>query len=275
MTTPTETTPTASPVELYVLPYWDGVGFDIIERQFAEATAADVAAKHPGKSFAVRPATHEDARKLRAYLLAVDKYTHEIEMVDGAPRSRPSEGSPAVWTPCQITADGSGMTDNVRVEIEGVEPFWTERKNVRSTHHGKGVERCWYGCKTFAAAQAIAKLLNDCDPIAAKGFEALAKIGFHADVFLAADAGPGVSPRYSVFRAPSVGDECSYGFNGDAYPDGRILSIGTGPKARLVTSGENGVSHVYYRRKLSQSWVQQGGTWSLIHGRHDRRNPSF
>jgi hypothetical protein len=83
------------------------------------------------------------------------------------------------------------------------------------------------------------------------------------------DNGPCVSPRYDVMEAPNVGDKVSYAFNGDSYPDGEIVHITPGTLRIIKTSTGN----TYYRRKQSGSWKQTGGTWSLIQGHHNERNP--
>jgi len=88
---------------------------------------------------------------------------------------------------------------------------------------------------------------------------------------VATDAGEWVSPRYYAVRVPQIGDEVSYGFNGDYYPDGHITSVSDGPKMVIKTSG----GHVYYRRNVTGSWVMKGGTWRLVRGYHCELNPSF
>ena len=88
--------------------------------------------------------------------------------------------------------------------------------------------------------------------------------------FLFVDAGPYVHPRYDVIEAPAVGDPVSYAFNGDSYPDGTITKIGKNHKIITTSTGSR-----YYRRKLTAKWAKQGGTWGLVKGHHDLRNPSF
>lgn len=88
--------------------------------------------------------------------------------------------------------------------------------------------------------------------------------------FIATDSGAHVSPRYDVILAPAVGDAVSYSFNGDSYPDGFISKISA--SLRVVTTD---TGSVYYRRKLSGAWIKKGGTWSMIRGHHNDRNPSF
>jgi hypothetical protein len=90
------------------------------------------------------------------------------------------------------------------------------------------------------------------------------------ELWLAVDHGPHRGPRYDVTRCPKVGDEVSYGFNGDYYPDGAINTVSkTGFKV-VTTTGS-----VYRRKKKSAGWMKEGGTWSLVLGIHKEKNPSF
>lgn len=88
--------------------------------------------------------------------------------------------------------------------------------------------------------------------------------------FIATDAGPNVSPRFDVNEAPKLGDPVSYGFNGDSYPDGTITFIGKNYSTIRTSEG-----HTYYRKRLTGSWKQPGGTWSLLLGHRNDYNPSF
>lgn len=87
--------------------------------------------------------------------------------------------------------------------------------------------------------------------------------------YIATDAGPHVSPRYDVTRAPAVGDKVSYAFNGDSYPDGEIVRVSASLKVVTTSTGSR-----FYRRKQSGSWVK-GGTWSLVRGHVRKLNPEF
>ena len=87
--------------------------------------------------------------------------------------------------------------------------------------------------------------------------------------FLATDAGESVSPRYDVIEAPAVGDKVSYGFNGDYYPDGEIVKIS--PKWMITTS----TGSTYRRRGNRGQWLKPGGTWGMVAGHRDERNPHF
>ena len=83
------------------------------------------------------------------------------------------------------------------------------------------------------------------------------------------DAGRGCYPRYDIIKAPAVGDKVSYSFNGDSYPDGEIVRITN--TLNVITS----TGSTYRRRKTTGSWRKAGGTWSLVQGHRDERNPHF
>lgn len=91
------------------------------------------------------------------------------------------------------------------------------------------------------------------------------------NTYIATDAGSFVSPRFDVQQVPKIGDDVSYSFNGDSYPCGKIVSVGTGAKMIIKTD----TGEVFYRRRLTGSWLKQGGTWYLIKGVHHEINPSF
>jgi hypothetical protein len=88
--------------------------------------------------------------------------------------------------------------------------------------------------------------------------------------FLAIDSGPYVSPRYDVIERPQIGDKVSYSFNGDSYPDGEVVAISESLKLVRTSTGSK-----YYRRGDTGRWVKAGGTWSLIQGHVNERNPHF
>lgn len=88
--------------------------------------------------------------------------------------------------------------------------------------------------------------------------------------FLPVDNGPYVHPRYDVIEPPTVGNLVSYGFNGDYYPDGEVVRVGKSHKIITTSTGNR-----YYRRKLTGSWIKQGGTWSLVRGHRRELNPEF
>lgn len=90
------------------------------------------------------------------------------------------------------------------------------------------------------------------------------------ELYIPVDAGPHTSHRYDVVRAPKVGDEVSYSFNGDTYPCGTITKIG-GSNHRIVYTSDG---KKFMRRKLSGSWINNG-TWALVHGHITERNPHF
>jgi len=86
---------------------------------------------------------------------------------------------------------------------------------------------------------------------------------------IVADNGPNVWPRFTVIDPPKVGDKVSYGFNGDYYPDGKIVAVGKNYRTVTTSTGNK-----YWRRKESGSWLLNR-TWSLVPGHHDERNPHF
>lgn len=91
------------------------------------------------------------------------------------------------------------------------------------------------------------------------------------ELYVGIDNGPSVWPRYDVMKAPKVGEAVSYGFNGDYYPDGEIVHVTAGTLRQIKTS----TGATYYRRKQSGGWTKKGGTWSLVMGTHNDKNPEF
>jgi len=79
----------------------------------------------------------------------------------------------------------------------------------------------------------------------------------------------GITPRYDIVEAPAVGDEVSYTFNGDYYPDGVITKVSK--KFQVTTS----TGSKYYRRGQSACWIKTGGTWALVKGHVSDRNQEF
>lgn len=111
------------------------------------------------------------------------------------------------------------------------------------------------------------KTIQDAERIAAQATEAT------GELYVAADSGAHVSPRYDVIKAPKVGDEVSYAFNGDSYPCGKITKISDSLR-RVVAEEENGAKHVFYRRRNSGAWIKDQ-TWHLTPGHVYTQNPSF
>jgi hypothetical protein len=89
--------------------------------------------------------------------------------------------------------------------------------------------------------------------------------------FIVIDHGKWVSHRFDLVIPPQIGDEVSKAFNGDYYPDGKVIHVTKGT-FRIVKTDTGGV---YYRRGKTGSWIRKGGTWSLVQGHINRRNPSF
>ena len=69
-------------------------------------------------------------------------------------------------------------------------------------------------------------------------------------------------------------DECSKAFNGDYYPVGKVIHVS--PSYKIITTVEaNGTRRKFYRVGRTGGWRQTGGTWMLVAGSIDERNPSF
>lgn len=120
--------------------------------------------------------------------------------------------------------------------------------------------------KSYAAAEEVATALN----------KKAGKVQY-----IATDSGPYVSPRYDVMELPKVGDAVSYAFNGDYYPCGKIKSMSPGPGFRRIVAGPDftGKDRVFWRRcqngeAVGGAWVN-AGTWSLVPGTIEKRNPEF
>lgn len=112
---------------------------------------------------------------------------------------------------------------------------------------------------------------NDWRSLDAAKVVATKATAFSGKLHLAVDRGAHTSPRYDVIEAPAVGDEVSYAFNGDYYPAGKINRVSASLNRIATDAG-----HVFYRTgKDSGRWVRAGGTWSMVAGTHDRRNPEF
>lgn len=99
------------------------------------------------------------------------------------------------------------------------------------------------------------------------------------ETYLAYDNGSHTSHRFGVMVPPKVGDDVSYGFNGDCYPCGKVVRITKG--WRIYTENPDKPEgaprkHLMFNRKRKTSgWVMKGGTWGLVKGIVDERNPSF
>jgi hypothetical protein len=87
--------------------------------------------------------------------------------------------------------------------------------------------------------------------------------------YLPVDNGPHHSPRFDIVDAPQVGDEVSYGFNGDYTPDGTVVKVS--PTFQVTTSS----GRKYRRKGVTSGWMATGGTWGLVKGHISERNPHF
>lgn len=108
---------------------------------------------------------------------------------------------------------------------------------------------------TFERAQSVAARLNSERP---------------GTVWLPVDRGSHVSPQFTVIQFTiKVGDEVSMGFNGDYYPQGKVARVSKDYKIVTLENGKR-----FFRRKQTESW-KFDGTWGLVRGVFDERNPSF
>lgn len=89
------------------------------------------------------------------------------------------------------------------------------------------------------------------------------------ELYIGIDNGSNIYPRFDIIKAPVVGDEVSYSFNGDTYPDGKIAKISESMRVITTDTGKS-----YYRRKLTGAWKHHQ-TWTLVHGHHYEQNPHF
>ena len=79
----------------------------------------------------------------------------------------------------------------------------------------------------------------------------------------------GCLPKYDVERCFRVGEPVSYGFNGDSYPAGEVAKISKTGKKITTTTGK-----IFYRRYGENSTTyKMSGTWTLIRGHYNERNP--
>lgn len=114
----------------------------------------------------------------------------------------------------------------------------------------------FWDLKSFEEAKALCEKLKSQNPGA---------------VLLPYDKGESVWPRFGICEPPKVGDLVSYAFNGDYYPCGRVVRVTT--RTHRIVKTDTG--HKFYRRGLSPTWVMEGGTWSLVQGHINKRNPCF
>ena len=120
-----------------------------------------------------------------------------------------------------------------------------------------GTSALWWGdVRTKEQAEAIMAEMQAAEPDA---------------LFLVCEARYFRRSEFKVVKAPAVGDDVSRGFNGDYYPCGKVTYVTA--KTAAVVRTSNGLE--FRRRKNTSSWLQTGGTWSLISGIYDERNPSF
>ncbi len=87
--------------------------------------------------------------------------------------------------------------------------------------------------------------------------------------YIGVDEGPNVLPRFGIDKLITVGEIVSYGFNGDYYPCGTVTKI-----SKTFRKIETSDGSVFHRRKNTNGWFKDG-TWCLVVGYYNERNPSF
>lgn len=113
----------------------------------------------------------------------------------------------------------------------------------------------------------ITKSRNDLGCMAEAKAMALHATELTGDKFVPVDNGEHHHPRYDFVRAPKVGDEVSYAFNGDYYPAGKVARVSDSLRVVTLEGGRK-----FYRRRETGSWLNNG-TWSLVQGHVEARNP--
>ena len=66
----------------------------------------------------------------------------------------------------------------------------------------------------------------------------------------------------------NIGDEISYGFNGDFYHCGQVDRISKTGKIIYSNMGDKFV-------RQRDGYYKRNQTWTLVHGIHDDQNPHF
>ena len=79
-------------------------------------------------------------------------------------------------------------------------------------------------------------------------------------------------PFYEVARLPQVGDEISYGFNGDSYPCGTIIKISKTMKK--ITGSEGDLFWRDQSPRRRTTW-RKNKTWTMTRGHTFKQNPHF
>lgn len=76
---------------------------------------------------------------------------------------------------------------------------------------------------------------------------------------------------WKVGRLPQIGDEVSKSFNGDTYPEGKIVKMWKDRKAVFTDTG------VRFSRVGDMCWKEGGkdGAFSMIQGHKYEQNPHF
>ena len=138
------------------------------------------------------------------------------------------------------------------VKVKNGLPVEVATKLTNEQHQDPAWQSRW-DWKDFATVERLAKYLT----------------AMTGNTILPVDNGPHHSPQFDIVDTPKVGDEVSYAFNGDCYPDGVVVKVS--PTFQITTS----TGKKYRRKGLTAGWHQTGGTWSLVAGHIYEQNPSF
>ena len=85
------------------------------------------------------------------------------------------------------------------------------------------------------------------------------------DRYIATDSGEPSRHRYSIARAPAIGDPVSRSLRGDSCPCGVIVKISKSFRRVETSEGK-----AFFRQKQTGRWMQS--RWSLINGHREERN---
>lgn len=88
------------------------------------------------------------------------------------------------------------------------------------------------------------------------------------DLYIATNR-PNSRPQFDVVKAPKIGDDVSYSYNGDTMPCGTITKVSKTLKKVTTSSGRT-----FIRVKDTGTWLSDR-MWSMVGGHINTRNPHF
>lgn len=167
------------------------------------------------------------------------------------------------------------ISDQMPAELNSPDggKLWAAQPATPGRYDGRYVYGSgWISAADISAAGPQSPAFGFVDPLAFAAALAAAAAAAGFGAFCPVDSGPRVGPRYSVIEPPKVGDDASYGFNGDSYPVGKVVKV-YASLTRVVVDGPRG-KMVFSRKKLSGAWVDRSG-WYLIKGAVFKQSPCF